>query len=324
MKRIIIKNNKSRRFIVAFMLSVSFGILFLQSCKDDEVYEREQYKNVFALISESDNVARKFHNLGEESIGYIAASMGGTEATDRDVEIKLIEDKSLIDQFNLINYDTDVSKYARSMPEDKYDIETYNFSILSGTIGGRLPIKIRPDGLSPDSSYFIALRINSYSGFEANPDKSYILYQIKTKNYYAQSDGTTIYSMRAKYREQGSSSELEMPGNKIMHPISKNSIRIMAGNEAFEADMNVFNSSAIIVSVNADNSLKILPYKNINVTQVDGDPDYPNIFKVEDDGFKTYKTFLLRYNYVSGNTVVEMKEELRLEFNEEDDDLEMD
>ena len=46
---------------------------------------------------------------------------------------------------------------------------------------------------------------------------------------------------------------------------------------------------------------------------------FPNIFKIEDDGFKTYKTFLLRYNYVSGSTVVEMKEELRLEFKEEDE-----
>jgi len=294
-------------------------IVGLQSCKDNEVYDKEQYKNVFALISESDNVARKFHSLGEESVGYIAASMGGTNATEKEVTIKLVEDRSLIDQFNRTNYDTDVSKYVKPMPADKYDMETYQFKIPAGEISGRLPIRIRPDGLSPDSAYFIPLRIDTYSSYEANHQKSYVLYRIKTKNEYAISDGTTIYNMRAKYRQQGSASELEMPGTKIMHPLTKNSVRIMAGNEAYASNVASFNRAAIVLTIGADNKVMISSYKNVVVTQIDGDKDFPNTFRIEDDGFKTYKTFLLRYNYVSGTTVVEMKEELRLEFTEEDE-----
>lgn len=301
------------------VLSIGVLLVGLQSCKDDEVYEKEQYKNVFALISESDNVARKLHYLGEESIGYIAASMGGTKVTDKDVTINLVEDKSLIDQFNRINYDTDVSKYVKAMPADKYDVESYQFKIPAGQISGRLPIKIRPDGLSPDSSYFIPLRVDTYSSYEANKQKSYILYRIKTKNYYAVSDGTTTYSMRAKYRPQGSPSELEMPGTKTMHPLTKNTVRIMAGNEAYVSDVNTFNRYALVLSVSEDNKVTISSYKNVVVTQVNGDPDFPNVFRIDDDGFKTFKTFLLRYNYVSGGTVVEMKEELRLEFKPEDE-----
>lgn len=301
------------------VLSIGMLLVGLQSCKDDEVYEKEQYKNVFALISESDNVARKFHNLGEESIGYIAASMGGTKATDKDVTINLVEDKSLIDQFNRTNYDTDVSKYVKAMPVDKYDVEAYQFKIPAGQISGRLPIRIRPDGLSPDSAYFIPLRVDTYTSYEANHQKSFILYRVKTKNVYAISDGTTVYNMRAKYRQQGSASELEMPGTKVMHPLTKNSVRIMAGNEAYASNVNTFNRFAIVLTVGEDNKVTISSYKNVVVTQVNGDPEFPNIYKIEDDGFKTYKTFLLRYNYVSGTTVVEMKEELRLEFSPEDE-----
>jgi len=301
------------------ILGMALIVTQFLSCKDEQVYQMEQYKNTFALISESDNVARKFHQLGEESIGYIAASMGGTKPTQKDITIHLVEDKSLIDQFNRTNYDTDISKYVKPMPGDKYDIEQFQFNIPAGEIGGRLPIKIRPDGLSPDSSYFIPLRIESFSSYEANEEKSYILYRIKTKNYYALSDATTIYNMRGKYRQQGSPSELEMPGSKIMHPITKNSVRIMAGNEAYVSDVNVFNKLAIVLSINENNQVTISPFKNLEVTQVDGDADFPNIFKIEDDGFKTYKTFLLRYNYVSDGIVIEMKEELRLEFNEEDE-----
>lgn len=51
-------------------------LLTFTACDRDEVFEREQYKNVFALISESDNVSRKYHKLGEESIGYVSASLG--------------------------------------------------------------------------------------------------------------------------------------------------------------------------------------------------------------------------------------------------------
>jgi len=125
--------------------------------------------------------------------------------------------------------------------------------------------------------------------------------------------------MRGKYREQGSTTELEMPGNKIMHPLTKNSVRIMAGNEAYASDISTFNRIGLVVTVGADNKVVISSYKNLKVTQVDGDPEFPNIFKIEDDGYKTFRTFLLRYNYVSGTTVIEMKEELRLEFKKEDE-----
>ena len=319
MKKIFSQNGFKTVKNKNILFAIALGLVGLQGCKDDEVYQKEQYKNVFALISESDNVARKFHSLGEESIGYIAASMGGTNTTNKDVTITLVEDKTLTDQFNRTNYDTDVSKYVRPLPVDKYDMESHVFKIPAGEIGGRLPIRIRPDGLSPDSAYFIPLRVDAYSSYEVNHEKSYVLYRVKTKNYYALSDGSTIYSMRAKYRQQGSVSELEMPGTKIMHPLTKNSVRIMAGNEAYASDVTTFNRAAIVLTVAEDNKVNISSYKNVVVTQVDGDADFNNTFRIENDGFKTYKTFLLRYNYVSGTNVIEMKEELRLEFSPEDE-----
>ncbi len=128
--------------------------------------------------------------------------------------------------------------------------------------------------------------------------------------------------MRAKLRIQGSASELEMPGTKVMHPLTVNSVRIMAGNETYESNINVFNRFAIVLEIGEDNKVSILPYANIEVTQVDGDSEFPNTFLIENDGFKTYKTFLLRYNYKSGNTIYEMKEELRMEFDEDEEENE--
>lgn len=303
---------------------VLFFALLLYSCDRDEVFEKEQYKNVFALISESDNVSRKYHILGGESVGYIAASLGGTNPTTEDITVKLVEDPSYLDAFNRTNYDVDKTKYMKPLPENNYDIDSYEFIIPAGDISGRLPIRIRPDGLSPDYEYGIALRVESHSSYEVNHEKSYVIYSVRIKNRWASSDGNTIYNMSGRMREKGESYELQMPGTKVMHPVSKNQVRVIAGNETYEANAATFNQFAILLTVDEENNVTISPYKNIEVTQIDGDPFYSNTFFVEDDGFQTYKTFRLNYEYKSGDKVFEFREELRLQFNpnEEADEFE--
>lgn len=305
-------------------VSTCFTLIFLLlsfSCNRDEVFEKEQYKNVFALISESDNVTRKFHDLGEESTGYVSASLGGTNPTEKDITVNLVEDSTLIDKFNLVNFDIDRSKYIQAMPKDKYDIENYQFTIKAGEINGRLPIRIRPDGLSPDSAYFIPLRVETFSSYELNPEKSYVLYQVKTKNWWAISNGTTTYNMRAKFKVKNSESEINLPGTKVMHPISKNEVRIIAGNEKYESNVKVLRSSAIVLTIDDNNNVKITPFADIQVKQIDGDKDFPNIFKIENDGFYTYKTFLLKYEYKGADNVFyEIREELRMMYDPKNED----
>jgi hypothetical protein len=294
----------------------------LTACNRDEVFEKEQYKNVFAIISENtDNVLSRFHDLEKpESIGYISASMGGTNPTDKAVTIQLTEDPSLIEDFNIASYDVDISKYYPQLPTNKYDVETTTLVIPAGEIGGKIPVRIRPEGLSPDSSYFLAFRVVSFDAYEANPEKSYVLYRVRIKNRWANGDGATNYTMRGRLTL--GTSEIEVPGTKPMAPISKNEVRVMAGNELYESNIVTLRRGAIMIEINDDYTVKIKPYANLVVTQLDNDPLYPNVFFVEDDGYKTYKTFLLHYRYTYGGTVKEMKEELRLEFNKKQDDYE--
>jgi len=55
------------RYIVTAAALVS-----LVACNDDEVFEKEQYKNVFGFVSESDNTNTKVVSLHkEESVGYM-------------------------------------------------------------------------------------------------------------------------------------------------------------------------------------------------------------------------------------------------------------
>ena len=78
---------------------------------------------------------------------------------------------------------------------------------------------------------------------------------------------------------------------------------------------------AMILGIADNGKVKILPYRDVEIVQLDNeDPEYPNKFFIEDDGFNTYKTFLLCYQYTFEGVTYVMKEELRLQFNPDDEE----
>ncbi len=63
-----------------------------------------------------------------------------------------------------------------------YDIDDYSLTIpVGGERNGRMKIAIRPEGLSPDSTYFIPIKVDSYSSYEINHKKSNVLYRVLLK-----------------------------------------------------------------------------------------------------------------------------------------------
>jgi hypothetical protein len=309
---------------ILFLL-VLFAGLF--SCNSrDELFEREQYKKVFALLSDDDyNVFTEIHQLGEaetETTGWVVASCGGSLPTEEAININMVEDEKVLDRYNKGNFDVDEEKWANYLSADRYDIDNFNITIPAGERTGRMKIRIRANGLSPDSVYFIPLRADNYSAYEINSAKSTVLYRVLLKNYYATqtpTNSTNIYSFRGKR------SGVSIMGNKPVFPISGNKVRIMAGNITFESKVDIINNFSILLEVDNNNHVRITPWKNINVTQIlegdpEYDPEYPNIFRIDDDGYKTYKTFLLQYKYVQNGTTYTMQEELRLEFDKKKED----
>ncbi|MDR0845704.1 MAG: DUF4361 domain-containing protein [Tannerella sp.] len=294
--------------VLAVILVAGFS-----SCNEDKIFEKEQYKTVFALVSDDGyNIFPRVHALEEdESIGYVAASCGGTVATEQDITVTMVEDRELFDHYNLMNFDMDEDRYARLLSPDKYDIDNFTLQIPAGERSGKMKIRIRPEGLSPDSVYFISLKAKSFSGYEINPAKSDLLYRVLIKNRFATQESATNYALR------GIRDGVNTMGVKPMQPLGKNTVRIMAGTEAYKADIATLNQSAIILEIDEDNHVHISSYKNMVVTQVDGDPNFPNIFKIEKDDYgRFFKNFLLRYDYKIGTVTYQMSEELRLEVKE--------
>lgn len=307
-----------------YILTVT-ALLGLVACNENKVFEKEQYKNVFGFISDAENMNSKVFSLHKaESEGYLSFSMGGTNNITEDVTINIVEDPDLIETYNRNNFDQDVAKYAKPMPKDKYDISSMQCVIKAGETGGVIPVKVRPAGLSPDTTYLIPIRVDTYDRCEINPDKCYLLYKVQIKNRWAVGDATTSYTLRGKRRILGDQSELSMPGTKILFPLTANRVRTMVGNETYAADEETLYRGAMILEIADNGKVKILPYRDVEIVQLDNeDPEYPNKFFIDDDGFNTYKTFLLCYQYTFEGVTYVMKEELRLQFNpDEEEDYE--
>src|SRR3546814_783139 len=211
---------------------IPVAILFLTtifiSCEDQKLFEKEMYKNVVALISSEyyNSFEEEVPLTGEEFTGYIAVSAGGTHATDQDIIIELMEDRKQFDLYNWSLFDADSSLYAQLLPGEHYEIPDYTVTIPAGERTGKTMVRINPEGLSPDSTYFIALKMKSNPDYEINPDKNTILYQVLLKNDYASQAEDDLYSMR------GLLDSAVTAGNKRMFPLSHNKVRVIAGNES--------------------------------------------------------------------------------------------
>ncbi|MDR1864112.1 MAG: DUF4361 domain-containing protein [Bacteroidales bacterium] len=316
MKNILIK-------ILTGMFAVA-----ITACNEYEIFDREQYKNVFALVCDDNhNIFKAVHHLEDiESTGYVAASCGGTNPIGEDLRVELASDEEAFNRYNTDNFDVEIAKYAKLVPRSKYDVDDYSLTIPAGEKNGKMKIRLRPEGLSPDSTYFIPFKVVSYSAYEANPEKSNVLYQVVIKNSYATMETQTDYTMRGFLSDAGAN-----PGDdaslyamvmdtKRMLPLSRNRVRIMPGNQPYddvtEAQLTRINRLAIVLEIHNNGKVSITPHRDMAVTQIDGDPDYPNTFYIEDDGYRTFKTFRLRYNYKIGGTTYYMKEQLQLEFSE--------
>lgn len=291
------------------LLGVLALIGTMVSCNDDAIFEKEMYKNEVALISSDyhNTFQEVVHLTGEEIIGYIAASVGGTHAPEKEMVIGLEEDPAPLALYNYSLYDADESLYARQLHPDRYEIADPRIQINAGDRTGKTMVKLMPEGLSPDSSYFISLRATDISGVELNPKKSTILYQIVLENNYASQAKSSLYTMT------GMMDGMVTAANKQLFPLTHNSVRMIAGNETFVSTVEALEKNSVILEVAEDSTVTIKPYGSIQVTQLDGDPKYPNLFVVEEAYGQKTNVFLLSYEYTIGTVTKVMKERVEMQ-----------
>ena len=292
---------KSEKIRSAFFTGiVAFCLVCCASCNNDAIYQDELYKTVVYLLSGSENVYTESYTLNEtEPVGYFSVGCGGSKFNAEEIVVTLEPDAAIVDQYNKNNFDYE-SSYAKILPADRYTIDSYTVTIPANPTEQyvKVPVKVRPLGLSPDTIYFIPLAIKSVSRYEVNEEKSTLLYRVTIENDYAGQAVTTQYTKKGTVRNQSNDSITILSGSKIVQPLTKDKVRMFTGNNTQTQLSTVANIKkfAVTVQIKGDNTLNITPYGNIEVEQLSAD-GY-NIYdpKVM-QGTKAQRVFYLYYRY---------------------------
>ncbi len=281
---------------IALVLLVAAG---MTGCNEDDQFAGELYKKIIYLLSDSDKAFQSVHELGGESVGYVSVCVGGTEHIKSDVIIELERDEEILPHYNKVNFDIDTAKFAKELDTDKYSIADYKVVMKASSEDNYalLPITVNPDGLSPDSTYMIPLRIKSISEYEINPDKQQVLYEIVLKNQYATMESTTYYQTTGNEIRETSIGANASGSNttRVVAPLSKNQVRVFAGTHTYNptnVTREEIDKYAMILTINDDNTITITSYGSLEVEMLGGAEDN---YRIVDQ--KGRDVFYLHYRY---------------------------
>lgn len=306
------------------LLSIALTGVMTGCSNGDEYFADERYEKLVGIISDNDQIFHAVYDMtdADEFTKTLAIGVSGTNPIDKDVTINIEHDDDILSKYNYTKYMDETEKYAKEIPAGDYTIESYTIGISSSTDFhdqvAKLPIKIKAsvfEQLSIDDVYFIPLRIESTSPYPVNPDKSNVLYQVYRKNKYASQKDDTYYNATGYIGSSYFTSE------KRVQPLTSNTVRAYVGSKEFSSNdsKETIDASAMIITVNADNTVTMKPYSTdggLKVTTLtpatdpadpSGSYSYGNRYDPEK------KTFYLYYSYDTGSGESIVREQLVLE-----------
>lgn len=283
---------------ISFKIFITCIVAFsLTGCNTDSIYQDEQYKTLVYLLSGSENVYATSYTLNEEEpVRYVTLGCGGSNSNEKDITVTLEPNPDMLDKFNSLNYNYE-SEYARLLSADRYEIESYAVTLPANSDYHyvRMPVKVRPLGLSPDSIYFIPLKIKSVSNYDVNEDKSDVLFRVAIENDYAQQLIPTYYTKSGTMTNPVT----VLSGAKLVQPLEKDKVRMFIGNETYGSTTTVADIErlSIVVQIKEDNSLLVTPYGSMEVEMLDNVNGYNRYVPELLQGTSKQRVFYLNYRF---------------------------
>jgi hypothetical protein len=278
---------------VSGMIAVLFAALFT-GCTDSSTYDKEMYHPVVYLLSSgSQNVYTVVIPFKEPNpITYVSVTCGGSKANPEEVTVILEPDNNdLFDQYNRVNYDIDTAKFARLLPQNRYEIPSWTTTLPANSTDpyANVAVHVNQQGLSPDSIYFIPIAIKSVSRYEVNTEKSNMLLRVAVINDYAEQTATTVYSMRGTTTSGSTTTSVTV--SKIVQPLSADEVRFFAGSQPAQTNQSTVEEIAkysIVAKINSDNTVSLRPYGTMELEML------------EQEGYNRYYT---QYDELTGRDI---------------------
>ncbi|MDR1861080.1 MAG: DUF4361 domain-containing protein [Bacteroidales bacterium] len=266
-----------------------FGILLLPlllgACNKDVDFG-EQYKKTVYIVNATSYIGDHYFGAEADNI-VISVYVASSEPIASDLKVRLMIDPYVLDSLNRLNALSNSQYIDREqLPEDNYAWPTAPIvTIKAGHQYGTLKIPFSFEGLDPDTYYALPLYVASNSAaYDINPDKQIMLYQINMINDYS-----GVFN--------GSSSELPETENEravikgvqpTLKALSKNTIRMPIHDN--DNDITTVGAEFMVLTVDADNNVRISPWGAATVTDLGGSYYDPLTMK-----------YLLNYQYKGKN-----------------------
>jgi hypothetical protein len=259
--------NKLRN--ISVMIAVMLATLFT-GCTDRSMYDKEMYHPVIYLLSSGDyNIYTVVIPFKEsDPVTYISVGCGGSKSNPQEVTVVLEQDNNgLFDRYNRINFDIDTDRFARLLPQSRYEIpsRTATLSANSPDSYTNVEVRINQQDLSPDSTWFIPLAIQSVSQYEVNPEKSNMLLRVAVINDYAEQTATTVYTLKGTITS--GTTATAVTGSKIVQPLSADEVRFFAGIQVQtnQSTLEEIAKYALTAKINPDHTVSLRSYGTIEV-----------------------------------------------------------
>lgn len=266
-------------------LCLSLSLLVLASCNVENPIDGEQYIKQVYLVGAYDKLQGKEVAYGSEREIFVSVAIGGTISLDHDVTIRLEQaDYINIDNYNKKNVVGDDIPYE-AMPQELYNIPSWEGTIKAGEEYVRIPIHIYADQVNCDKRYIIPLRIAEVSDYEPTPTDTVLMVNLKMVNEYS---GTYIISgTNVRYENDepivSETSSLNTP--RTMIAVDQYTVRLFHKVESEE--LTNADKAAMKLIVNpTDNTVTIEPWKDLPILKGGG------TFDVEK------RTFTIWYHYM--------------------------
>ncbi len=189
----------------------------------EEFDTKEVYKKIVYIINSDDAISPFTHPFtGAESTGFVSVYCSGSLMPENDILVELGYDNELVSKYNFTEFENDTGKYVVPLASKYYKIPSFSATIKKGEPHANVFINVNPEGLSPDTTYVIPLKIISSSEYEISEKLSSILYSVKLENDYSGK-----YRMVGTLREEGSTDKpQEVFKEKTLVPLNKNTCRM--------------------------------------------------------------------------------------------------
>lgn len=305
---------------------------------EKEFYQDEQYRKEIFIVSGDDNIFKQEFSFGEDIVGYVSVYAGGTTPIENEITVQLETNEAALQEYNQKRYGESYNQYAQVLPESRYTINDWSVKLYPNeeTPYTLFPIKVDVNGLEPEESYFLPLRIASVSDYMISAARRNVLLQIFVKNDYATTQKASYYAMNGTSLkvakdtwepvefDKGQPKYSTINATKPVAPVTEQGIRILTG-ATNTVDRKELRKQGVVVTVHPEEEVEVdaigsdgLPtgekiicqkvtldkwYEvdgGITVLNIDDKPSYYNPLKKE-------FTLNYRYNYKS-NDWYEMKE----------------